>query len=66
MGTGITSAPPPPLGHHHRIPGALDYDDAVLDAARRHRPSSSPYPGAAYSLALDSIARRAALTRSRP
>ncbi|MCB9552292.1 MAG: P-loop NTPase [Myxococcales bacterium] len=67
MGTGITSALRRRWGITAEYLGALDFDDAVLDAARRHRPLLLAYPGAAYSLALDPIARRvAALTRSRP
>lgn len=38
--------------------GAIDFDEAVREAARRRRPLLLAYPGAGYSQAIEKIARR--------
>ena len=58
IGLGIASALRCRWGVHAEALGAIDHDDTVLEAARRHRPLLLAYPGAAFSQALEQIATR--------
>lgn len=58
MGPAMVSALRRRWGVVAEFVGAIDYDEAVREAARRRRPMLLAYPGAGFSQAIEKIARR--------
>ncbi len=57
MGPAMVSALRRRWGVTAEFVGAIDFDEAVREAARRRRPLLLAYPGAGYSQAIEKVAR---------